>query len=124
MDKKRIARKILLILLAVLFILAVVSLIYTLSDMFSDRVYLRYQGELYRAHRVLGGGYELPQDTTELGAAVSIAGGKKALDADFETTMQNPGEMTVYFSPSHPDRLYVLEEISVLDRDVWIFALR
>lgn len=122
MDKKRIARKILLILLAVLFILAVVSLIYTLSDMFSDRVYLRYQGELYRAHRVLGGGYELPTDAEKLGTAVPVSGGRKELNADFETTKQSPGEMTVYFSPSHPDRLYVLEEISVLDRDVWIFA--
>ena len=124
MDNKRKARRIVLLVLAVIFVLAVVYYSAMLVDMYSDRVYLYYQGEFYRAHRVLGGGYELPQDTTELGAAVSIAGGKKALDADFETTKQSPGEMTVYFSPSHPDRLYVLEEISVLDRDVWIFARR
>ena len=124
MDKKRKLRRVVLIALAVIFVLAVVYYAATLVDMYSDRVYLYYQGELYRAHRILGSGYELPQDATELGAAVSIASSKKALDADFETPKQSPGEMTVYFSPSHPDRLYVLEEISVLDHDVWIFALR
>ena len=124
MDKKRKARRIVLIALAVIFVLAVVYYAAMLVDMYSDRVYLYYQGELYRAHRVLGGGYELPPDAEELAPAVTVSGGKQELSADFETTKHSAGDMTVYYAPSQPDRLYVVEEISVLDSDVWIFAKR
>ena len=124
MDNKRKARRIVLLVLAVIFVLAVVYYSAMLVDMYSDRVYLYYQGEFYRAHRVLGGGYELPTDAEKLGTAVPVSGGRKELNADFETTKHSAGDMTVYSAPSQPDRLYVVEEISVLDRDVWIFALR
>ncbi len=121
MDKKRRARKILLVILAVIFVLAAVYYAALLVDMFNDRVYIVYQGELYRAHRRLGSGYELPDDAVEIGKARTVIGGKKMLKEDFDTTL-NRDNLTVYLSETHENRLYLLELDSLGQKDVWIFA--
>ena len=122
MDKKRLARRIVIGILVTVFILCVAYYAATLIGMYNDRVYLYYDGQVYRAHRMLGSGYELPDDAVELGKAVCVPGGKRDLTEDFQTTLARTN-LTVYRSPSYDDRLYVLEKDNWGGRDVWIFGL-
>lgn len=122
MDKKRKARKVVLVILAAVFAISVVYYAALLVQMFNDRVYILYQGELYRAHRRLGNGYELPDDATEVGKASYVSDKKDELSDEFDTTLHRD-RLTVYVSESNPDRVYLLEEDIFGELDVWIFAL-
>ena len=67
MDKKRLARRIVIGILIAILVFCVAYYAATLIGMYNDRVYLYYDGQVYRAHRVLGSGYELPDVAVELG---------------------------------------------------------
>lgn len=122
MDGKHRARKIVLSILAMIFVVSVLYYVVLLAQMFNDRVYIVYQGEFYRAHRRLGNGYVLPDDAVEIGVAQYVSDKKSELNNEFDTTLPRD-RLTVYVSESYPERVYLREEKMFGGFDVWIFAL-
>ena len=117
MDKKRIARRVLLAIFAVIFVLILINEIVGFVQMYTDRVYVFYQGELYQAHDQFGRIDIVPKDAQYIGEARHVEGGKKKLKADLETTAR--GEvLTVYRSASDPEVLYLKGKYHIVE-DIW-----